>query len=369
MNIIDFEEILQDQPKYRLKQIKQAIFRDLITDWQEAKWLPKELREKLKKAVSLEIKAETIVSKDKDAIKALIKFSDGLKVETVLMRHNNRNTVCLSSQVGCPLGCLFCATGKLGFKRNLTDWEIVSQVLFFARLLKNICHSEARPSQAAEAEESTPLIDRKQRSFVRQRRPQDDNDRINNLVLMGMGEPFLNYDNVMSAIRILNDADGLGIGARHISISTVGIIEGIKKLAKENLQANLAISLHAPNNELRSKLIPINEKYSLEKIMTAVADYIQRTNRKVMFEYLMIKDLNDMEKCAKQLADLVKDFKKPLIMINLIKYNLTGDFKPSETEGIKKFKDILIKEGIFTTERYRFGEDIMAACGQLAGEK
>jgi 23S rRNA (adenine2503-C2)-methyltransferase len=206
--------------------------------------------------------------------------------------------------------------------------EIVEQVLFFARFLKK------------------------------------ENKRVSNIVFMGMGEPFLNYENVLGAIRILNDKKGLNIGARHISISTAGITEGIKKLAEEKLQINLAVSLHAPNNDLRSKIMPINEKYYIEKILTAVDEYIKKTKRQVMFEYILIKDINDSDKFARELAALVK---KSLYFLNLILYNPTGllGFKPSSSARIKQFKEILRKNKIKFSQRFRFGEKIKAACGQL----
>lgn len=322
-----FESILKNQPAYRVKQIKQAIFVELIDNWDKALTLPKELRKELADKLPLDIKAQIFESKDEDASKALITLSDGLKVETVLMKHNRRNTVCVSSQVGCPLGCKFCATGAMGFKRNLETWEIVSQVLFFARIL--IAQS----------------------------------DRVDNIVFMGMGEPFLNYDNVMEAIRVLNDPHGLAIGIRHFSISTIGITEGIEKFADEKMQVNLAISLHAPDDRTRTSIIPCGKKYTIHKILEAVDDYIAKTNRKVMFEYLLIKGINDSDEFALKLAKLMK---KPLYFVNLITYNKTGAYQPPSTEKIKHFKDILEKNRVFTTLRYRFGADIEAACGQLA---
>lgn len=322
-----FEEVLRDEPPFRLKQVKKALFIDLIGNWQEATILPFVLREKLNKHYPLEIKGEVLFSKDERTAKAVIVLKDRVSIETVLMRHKDkRNTVCVSSQVGCPLGCVFCRTGKAGFKRSLEAEEIVEQVLFFARILNK------------------------------------EKEKVSNIVFMGMGEPFLNYDRVLEAIRILNDKDGFGIGARHISISTVGIIEGIEKLAKENLQVNLAISLHASNNNLRSKIMPANEKFPIEKIIEAVDGYIKQTNRRVMFEYLMIKEVNDSDDCAKSLAVLMK---KPLYFVNLIAYNPTGEFEPSSGQRIKRFKEILEKEGVLVTQRFRFGKEIKAACGQL----
>ncbi len=327
MNLEKLDEILKDEPKYRFKQAKEAIFKSLINDWSKATFFSLELREELNKECPLDINAETLVSKTKDNIKIKITFDDGAQVESVLMRHNDgRNTVCVSSQVGCPLACEFCATGKMGFKRNLKSMEIVEQVIFFNRLLKK------------------------------------EKERVANIVFMGMGEPFLNYDNVLEAIKILNDKSGLNIGARHISISTVGIVEGIEKLSKENLQVNLAISLHASNDNLRSKIIPSNKKYPIKDILKAVDGYIKKTNRQVMFEYLLIKDVNDSDIEALELAKLIK---KPLYFLNLILYNPTGNFRPPSFKRVADFKSILKKEGVKFSQRYRFGQDIKAACGQF----
>jgi len=327
MKIDNLKEVLKSEPKYRLKQAQTAVLKDFIDDWQKVSVLPLAWRQKLNKECPLKIKAETLLSKTKDSLKIQLTLEDGLKVESVLMRHiDGRNTVCVSSQVGCALACEFCATGKMGFKRNLNPWEIVEQVMFFSRYLKK------------------------------------EGGKITNIVFMGMGEPFLNYDNVIEAIKILNDKEGLNIGARHISISTIGIIKGIEQLSKENLQLNLAVSLHASNNELRTKIIPINKKYPLEQILKTVDDYIKKTKRKVMFEYLLIKGVNDSDDCAFELAKLMK---KPLYFLNLILYNPTNTFKPSSTERIKKFKEVLKKSGVRFSQRYRFGQDIKAACGQF----
>ncbi|MFA5715081.1 MAG: 23S rRNA (adenine(2503)-C(2))-methyltransferase RlmN [Candidatus Paceibacterota bacterium] len=323
MNLPLIEKKLEKEKAYRIKQVRKLIFQDLIEDWDKATVLPLELREELKE-FPLMIKHEMF--EEGNTVKALIELEDGLKIESVLMKHNDsRFTVCVSSQVGCPLACSFCATGTMGLKRNLEPFEIINQVLLFSRYLKN--------------------------------------KKITNIVFMGMGEPFLNYDNVISAVRILNSSEYFNIGSRKISISTSGIVEGIERFAKETLQVNLSISLHAPNNELRSKLMPVNKKYPLENVLKAVDDYILKTKRKVMFEYLMIKGKNDSLSCAKELARLMK---KPLYMVNLIVYNPTGKFVPSDSRTIKKFKGYLEKEGVFTTQRYEFGRGIKAACGQLA---
>ncbi|UZE93022.1 MAG: 23S rRNA (adenine(2503)-C(2))-methyltransferase RlmN [Candidatus Nealsonbacteria bacterium] len=328
MDLTQLENLLNKEHPYRLKQAKKALFVDLIEDWREANILPLLLRENLNKICPIKINAQTLFSKDKKTAKTLIILKDGLKIESVLMKHKDgRNTVCISSQVGCALSCSFCATGQTGFKRNLEISEIVEQVLFFARHLKK------------------------------------KGEKVTNIVFMGMGEPFLNYENVISAIRVLNDKEGFNLGARHISISTVGILEGIKKLAEEKLQVNLAISLHAPDDDLRSKIMPINKKYPIADVLEVVDDYIGKTKRKVMFEYLMMKDLNDSDVYAQKLSKLMK---KPLYFVNLISYNPTGVFKPSSSWRMKKFKEILEKGGVQVTQRYRFGQDIKAACGQLA---
>ncbi len=333
MNLEKLKLVLEKEPGFRYKQAWKAVFVDLISDWSENTTLPMTLREKLNRSYPLEIRAQIFDSKKSESIKALLTLEDGHKVETVLLRHKDkRNTVCLSSQVGCPLGCLFCATGKMGFKRNLTEGEILSQVLLFARYLKE----------------------------------KKVEGKITNIVFMGMGEPFLNYDNVMSAINIINDKNSFNIGARHISVSTAGIVESINKMANEKIQINLAVSLHASNDKLRSKLMPIARKYSLDKLMTAVENYIEKKNRQVMFEYLMIDGVNDYEVHARELAQIMKH---PLYVVNLIRYNPTGKFKPATATSIRKFKNILLREGIKVTERHEFGQDINAACGQLAGKK
>jgi len=333
MDFKKIEKVLEKEPPFRLKQIKKAVFQDLIENWNKATTLPQDLRQKLSEACPIsELKPEkTLTSEDNQTVKALFRLKDNSKIESVLMRHrDDRRTICVSSQVGCAMGCQFCATGQQGFKRNLTSSEIIEQILFFARLLKK------------------------------------NKEKATNIVFMGMGEPFLNYDNVIETIKILNDKDGFNLGSRHISISTAGIIEGIKKLSQEKLQVNLAISLHAPNNNLRSKLMPINRKYPIEKILATVDDYIKKTKRKVMFEHLMIDGVNDSPEQAEELAKLLK---KTLYFVNLISFNpiAHSQFKPSPGWKIKKFKEILEKSGVVATQRYRFGQEIKAACGQLAG--
>jgi len=330
MNISSLSTILSKEAKFRFKQANQALFKDFISSWHDLSVFPLVLREKLDKECPLEIKAELLKSKDQESEKALITFSDGAQAETVLIRQANRQTVCLSSQVGCPLACVFCASGSLGFTRNLNRDEIIQQFLFWARYLKK------------------------------------ENKKIDNLVFMGTGEPLLNYDNLVKAINFFNNEETFNFGARRISVSTVGIPKEIKRLAKEPWQINLAISLHAPNDQLRSKLMPKAVKLaSLAEIFSAVDYYLAKTSRRLMFEYVMIDKVNDGENLAQELVLLMK---KPLYFLNLIPYNQTNKFKASAPEKINKFADILISSGVRVTIRRSHGEDISAACGQLANK-
>jgi len=330
MNLEKLKEVLEGQPAFREKQIMGFIFKNFVEDFDEMLSLPKDLREELKEKCSLKISAEEFISENGDTVKALISLFDGEKIETVLMRHeDSRNTVCVSCQVGCPMGCAFCATGKMGLTRNLTFFEILEQVLFFARYLK------------------------KQGSAV------------TNVVFMGMGEPMLNYDNVIKTVRMLNDKNYFNIGARHISISTCGLIPGIKKLADEGLQVNLAISLHSPTDEKRGALMPVNASYPLKLLVEALNDYHDKVGRKIMVEYLMLDGVNDT---GEDVENLVKILPKEKFFLNLILYNPTGNFSPSKGVNVKKFKDLLEKKGFTVTQRYRFGRGIKAACGQLAIE-
>lgn len=353
MNPSTIQSALQNEPFFRLKQVEEAVFKNLIEDWDEAKTLPLNLREKLKETCPLEINAILKVSKDDSTAKALITLEDGCKIETVLMKHSpskgssredtqnseeekaSRNSICISTQVGCPMGCAFCATGTLGLKRNLTTDEILEQVLFFARHLHKT------------------------------------GEKITNIAFMGMGEPFLNYDNVLTAIKKLNEKHTLNLGARRFSISTCGVIEGINRLADENLEVNLAISLHAPTDKLRTSLMPSNLKYPLAEILKAVDEYYDKTHRKIMFEYIMLKDVNDKEEHAKELAKILKGKN---CIVNLIPCNPTFSkesiplFNQTSHNQIRRFKEILEKNGLKAIQRFEFGQDIDAACGQLAAK-
>jgi 23S rRNA (adenine2503-C2)-methyltransferase len=335
MNFQRLQTILTElqEKSFRLKQIEQAIFSRLISNWDEASNLPLTLRMQLKSRLPISALTETSRGQSTrgDTIKVTLETMDKLIIESVLIRHKTgRNTVCVSSQAGCPMRCSFCATGQQGFKRNLTADEIVDQVLHWARELNR------------------------------------SNERVSNVVFMGMGEPFHNYDEVLKACRQLNSNTGLNIGARHISISTCGIIPGIQRLAAEPLQLNLAISLHAPTDELRGQLMPINETYPLGKLLPAIDQYIQRTNRKVLFEYLLLDGINDNLKQADQLANLLAG--KRLYHVNLIRFHRTGNFAPTPQIQRDNFFKRLKQRNISVTHRVSFGEDIQAACGMLTGK-
>lgn len=330
--------ILEGYPSYRMKQVKQAIFRDAVSSWDEAKTLPADLREVLNRECRVGVETEIFRSRDGSTVKAGVKMSDGEVIESVLMRHKDgRNTVCVSCQVGCAMGCAFCATGKLGLRRDLDAFEIVEQVLVFERILRG-SGSGGGSGSGSDA-------------------------RVTNVVFMGMGEPFNNYDNVMEAVRMLNDE--IGIGARSISISTCGIVEGIKRFEKEGLQVKLALSLHAPNDELRGRLMPVNKAYPLARVLEAVASYIKATNKKVMIEYLLLDGVNDSDENAKELAALLLGSLGRLFMVNLIPFNATQGFRASSRDQIESFRGILEDAGIEVTQRARFGREVKGACGQL----
>ncbi|MHB9126943.1 MAG: 23S rRNA (adenine(2503)-C(2))-methyltransferase RlmN [Candidatus Humimicrobiaceae bacterium] len=331
MDLKKLEYFLQSEPGFRIRQIERSIYKDFNENWDDFTELPLRLREILKKEIDLSINGIICQSEDSGSLKALIKLEDGIAVETVLMMHkDDRNTVCVSSQAGCAIGCKFCKTGELGFKRNLKAEEIIAQVLFFSRYLK---------------------------SFKK---------RITNVVFMGMGEPLLNYDNFLNSVKILNDENKFNIGQRKISVSTCGIIEKIKMLADENIQINLAVSLNAPNDMLRKKIMPIADKYPVKELLSSVKYYIEKTNRRVMFEYVLLRDLNDRPESAEELSKKIRGL---LCFVNLIPFNGEDSNKRPLAKRIKEFKKILTKNKIPFTQRHRFGDDINAACGQLVFSK
>lgn len=338
MDIDNLENLIKKYkwPDYRKKQAITNVYKKFITSWDEASDLPSDLRTALKEEIPINtakcIKED--ISDKGSTVKTLFALEDGQKIESVLLHYQNgRNTVCVSSQVGCPMNCLFCATGQMGFKRNLNDFEIVDQILYFNQSFRNLGLDE----------------------------------RVNNIVFMGMGEPLLNYENVLRAIRMINDKDKFNIGARKISISTCGIIPGIEKLLKEKLQVNLAISLHSADEKKRSRIMPVNKRYPLSKLINVVNNYADLSKRKVFFEYILLRDVNDSIDDAKKLVALMKINR--LFHVNLIKYHETGKFKSSTELQKGTFFDYLKQNKINATVRKSFGEDIKGACGQLAIDK
>ena len=296
---------------------------DSVTD------IKKEVLEILRNNLSLDRLKIVDVQKDVDVNKYLFELSDGEHIEAVLMRHDYGNSICVSSQVGCNMGCKFCESGRRKKVRNLEAYEMVLQILMIEKEL---------------------------------------GERISHVVVMGIGEPFDNYDNLVKFFKIINDPKGLAIGARHITVSTCGIVPKILEFSELDLQINLAISLHAPNNEIRNKIMPINKAYPLEVLIPALKTYLDRTNRRVTFEYILLSGINDREEDALELAKLAKGIN---CYINLIPYNETNniDFKRSSTIQIMKFYDILKKNNVNVTIRREFGSKISAACGQLRSKK
>ena len=334
------------QPAYRARQLAGAIYHTLTSDFAAMSTLPAALRERLAHEARITgptVRAE-VISKDVRTRKLLLELSDGRLIETVLMLYpasaegRARATVCVSTQVGCAYGCTFCATGQMGFERHLTAGEIVAQVLRFARDLR------AHPWQAPDGQTL---------------------DHVTNLVFMGMGEPLHNYDNTLKALRILNMPEGLHIGARHMTVSTVGLVPGIRRLAEEDLQVNLAISLHAPNDELRLRTMPVTRKYPIADVLAACQAYVARTNRQVTFEYVLLAGVNDAPEHARELAALLAPLAH-LGHVNLIPVNATAaNYRPPSGEAIRLFRDILRAGGVSNSVRAERGDDIAAACGQL----
>lgn len=318
-----FEQI--GDKKYRARQIYEWLYRKRVSSFDEMTNLKKELIEKLKIDFSFNTLKILTKQEDIDVQKFLFELEDGKKIEAVLMNHDYGNSLCISSEVGCNMSCAFCESGRLKKQRNLLPNEMVLQLLMIEKNL---------------------------------------NIRISHVVLMGIGEPFDNYDNVMKFIDIINEPLGVALGARHITISTCGIIPKIEEFSKSSRQVNLAISLHASNDVLRSKLMPINKVCKLDNLINCVKEYIKKTNRRVTFEYIMLKDINDKEQNALELVDLLKGMN---CYVNIIPYNETShiEYKKSSKETIDKFYNILKKNNIDVTIRREFGSKVMAACGQL----
>ena len=323
--------VSEGQKPYRAIQLYTWIYEKNARSFDEMTDISIKFREVLKEKYCLELPKIFLKQVSKDGtIKLLVELEDHMKVECVLMRYNYGCAVCVSSQVGCNMGCSFCSSGILGRQRNLKPEEMVGQIMVINDLLR---------------EEGKGM-------------------HVTHVVVMGTGEPFDNYDNVMDFIRIINAQKGLAIGARHITVSTCGIVEGIKKYAREGLQTNLAISLHAPNNELRNSLMKINKAYPLEVLMPAVKEYESISGRRVTYEYLLLEGINDTKEHAEQSIKLIKG---TMGYVNLIPYNETNknDYKRSSGNRVHAFLDYLTKGGVTATIRKEFGSDIDAACGQL----
>lgn len=356
MNIQKLEEILQaqNQPKFRLEQIKKAIYQEGISSFAEISTISKDLREILEKEInilSFEVQ-NVLISKDEQSMKALLKLQDGNLIEAVLIAPKPGVwSACISCQVGCAIGCKFCATGKMGLTRNLTAEEITDQVLFWKQYLKLNSNDNIENSKT-------------------NHETQNVSQKIDTIVFMGMGEPFLNWEQVSQSLRDLIDPTIFGFGARSISVSTSGIPEGIEKLATEFPQVNLALSLHFGTDAKRSVAMPINRKNNLEALRIALQSYFQKTKRKVFLEYVMLAGVNDSSDDADNLIRFVKSIGKlQLLHVNLIRYNATdSEFKSSSKERTVKFRDYLEQNRIGVTIRKSLGEEIQGACGQLAGK-
>lgn len=331
----ELEELLQTwgEPAYRVKQIWTGFYQRMKDNPGGLSNIPKALREKLSDQFTFRnLTAETkLNSKDKQTTKTMFRLADDLAIETVLMRYQKRRTLCISTQAGCALGCVFCATGQMGFRRNLSSGEIVEQVVAFERILSDIGES------------------------------------LTNIVVMGMGEPFHNYGNTITAINRMNHPEGMNIGARRFTISTVGLVPEIVRFTRENKQVNLAVSLHAADDELRNSLLPINKKYPLDELMNACRGYVDLTHRRITFEWALIYDVNDSLEQAMKLAGLLKGL---LCHVNIIPLNPTQGYGGGATtrERAKIFQSVLEAKGIPCTIRVRRGIEIQAGCGQLVTE-
>ncbi|HMD90613.1 MAG TPA: 23S rRNA (adenine(2503)-C(2))-methyltransferase RlmN [Anaerolineaceae bacterium] len=321
------------EPQYRAQQIWKGLYQQLWSAPEEFTNLPANLRQRLADNIRFSAlkPAQVLHSSDRETVKTLFTLPDKRAIEAVLMTYERRQTLCISTQAGCAMGCVFCATGQMGFKRNLSSGEIVEQVLYYARQLKA------------------------------------NGERVTNVVIMGMGEPFHNYEATLSTIDRLNSPDGLNLGERRFTISTVGLVPMIRKFADEKRQINLAISLHAANDEQRSSLLPVNRKYPLSDLMEACRYYIQQTNRRLTFEWALIQEINDSPEQARQLGHLIKGL---LCHVNVIPLNPTHQYtgKATTHQRAEAFRSELEKIGIPCTIRIRRGIDIQAGCGQLAIE-
>ncbi|MGE5224649.1 MAG: 23S rRNA (adenine(2503)-C(2))-methyltransferase RlmN [Omnitrophica WOR_2 bacterium] len=320
------------EPAYRARQIWQGLYRNLWNDAGQYTNLPASLRKKLADHFEFSHLSVEIVldSRDGETRKTLFRLPDQQPVEAVLMHYNRRRTLCISTQAGCAMGCVFCATGQMGFRRNLTSGEILEQVLYYARMLA------------------------------------EKGEQVTNVVVMGMGEPFHNYASTMAAIDRLNHSEGFNLGARRFTISTVGLVPAIRRFTQEHRQVNLAVSLHAAEDPLRSSMMPVNRKYSISEVIQACREYVNLTHRRITFEWALIRGVNDMPEQAEKLASLLDGL---LCHVNVIPLNPTEGFSGQATtrERALAFQEKLSQHGIPCTIRVRRGIDIHAGCGQLAG--
>ncbi len=329
LKALEEEMVAIGEKPFRARQLYEWIYLKKVYDFAQMSDLSKVFRDRLVAEYCLTLPQ---VFKEQDAedgtVKLLLAMEDGAKVETVLMRYDYGNVICVSSEVGCSMGCAFCASGLLKKERNLTAAEMTGEVIVMNQLLSK------------------------------------ESENVSHIVVMGTGEPFDNYDNVLAFVHIMNEQRGLAIGARHITVSTCGLVEGIKKYANEGIQINLAISLHASNDETRKKLMPIAQRYSIAELLDAVRYYIDKAGRRVTFEYIMLKGVNDSLKDAEELARLLKGI---LCYVNLIPYNPVKEkpFERSENSATRAFSEKLNALGVNCTVRKEFGTDIDAACGQL----
>lgn len=331
-NIFDFTlKELEDyfvsigDKKFRATQVYDFLYKKRILDVYQFHNIGKKIQDHLKSNFSFDRIKLIVKQEDKDVCKYLFELVDGQRIESVLMYHDYGISICVSSQVGCNMGCRFCESGRLKKVRNLEAYEIVQQIL---------------------------LIE------------EEIGKRITHVVVMGIGEPFDNYENLMRFVHIINEGKGIGIGSRHITISTCGLIPGIKKFMQEEGQVNLAISLHAPNDEIRKSIMPVAQVYDMAHLFQVIREYIDKTNRRVTIEYIMLDSVNDSEKCALELADRLQGLN---CYVNLIPYNETENiwYKRTKSGQIRRFYDILKKKNINVTIRKEFGSKVDAACGQL----
>jgi len=326
------------QKKFRAAQIWDWLYKKRVTDFSQMKNVNSDCVQLLDQHFYVQSLTEEVVQKSEDGtIKFLFKLQDGNLIETVLMKFNYGLSVCVTTQVGCNIGCTFCASGLLKKNRDLSSGEIVEQIMNVQHHLDAIGKEE----------------------------------RVSHIVVMGIGEPFDNYPNMMDFFRVVNDQKGLSIGARHITVSTSGLANKIYDFADEEIQINLAVSLHAPNNELRTQIMKINKAFPLEKLMPAIDYYLEKTNRRITFEYILLKDVNDHKEEAIQLANLLSD-KRHLSYVNLIPYNPVDEhnqYERSTKKAILEFYETLLKRGINCGVRVEQGSDIDAACGQLRSKQ